>query len=64
MDKSLNGLLRSRKFWLAVFALVQTLVFQFLPQFPQAVWVAIDGVIAVLIGSIAAEDVAEKGANK
>ena len=64
MDSSLNGLLRSRKFWLAVFALITTIVFQYFPQFPQAVWLSIDGVIAVLIGSIAAEDVAEKGANK
>ena len=56
----LKSLLKSRKFWLAVVALGQTLLFQFLPQFPQAVWVAIDAILAVLIGSIALEDAGEK----
>lgn len=56
----MNGLLKSRKFWLAVFALVQTLVFQFLPQFPKEIWQAIDGIVAVLIASIAIEDAGSK----
>lgn len=56
------SLLRSRKFWLAMLALAQTIVFQFFPQFPQAVWQSIDGVLVVLIASIAAEDAAEKSA--
>ena len=54
------SLLHSRKFWLAVFALSQTVLFQFVPDFPPAVWQAIDGVIVVLIGSIALEDAGEK----
>jgi len=56
----LKGLFRSRKFWLAVFGVVQTVVFQFFPEFSKDVWVAIDVLIGVLIGSIAAEDAAAK----
>jgi len=56
----LQALLHSRKFWLAVVALVQTILFQFVPQFPQEVWLSINGVLAVLIAAIAVEDAAEK----
>jgi hypothetical protein len=58
----MKGLLVSRKFWLAVFALVSTIVFQFLPQFPKEVWQAIDALIGVLIASIAIEDAGAKSA--
>ena len=57
----IKSLVRSRKFWLAVFGTVQTIVFQFYPEFPKDVWVAIDGLIMVLIGAIAIEDAAAKG---
>ena len=56
------SLLKSRKFWLAMLALAQTVLFQYFPQFPQAVWQAIDGVLAVLIAAIAVEDAAAKSA--
>lgn len=56
----LHGLLKSRKFWLAVVALVQTILFQFVPDFPKEVWISINGVIGVLILAIAGEDIAEK----
>lgn len=52
----LSKLFQSRKFWLAVVALVQTVLFQFVPSFPAQVWQAIDGVLVVLIASIAYED--------
>lgn len=58
----MQSLLRSRKFWLAVFAVVQTVLFQFVPTFPPAVWQAIDGLVAVLIAAIATEDAAAKRA--
>lgn len=61
IDK-MKSLLYSRKFWLAVFGIVQTLVFHFLPNFPAEVWAAIDALVIVLIGSIALEDAAEKRA--
>jgi hypothetical protein len=47
------------KFWLAVVALAQTILFQFVPDFPPAVWQAIDAVLVILIGSLAAERVAK-----
>jgi hypothetical protein len=59
MDRTLNGLLKSRKFLLAVFGIVQTLVFHFTEVDP-VVWQAIDGLVIALIATIAAEDVAEK----
>lgn len=55
----MNGLLRSRKFWLAVFGIVQAVVFHYL-SVPEDVWQSIAALVAVLIASIAAEDVAAK----
>jgi hypothetical protein len=54
-----QALLHSRKFLLAVFGVVQTLVSHYL-QIPADVWQAIDGLILVLIGAIAIEDSSEK----
>ena len=51
-----TSLLHSRKFWLAVLALAQTILFQFVPDFPKEVWLSINGVLAVLIATIAWED--------
>ena len=56
----MSSLLHSRKFWLAVVALAQTVLFAFVPDFPQEVWEAINTVLLVLIAAIAAEDAAEK----
>ena len=61
---TLKLLLRSRKFWLAVFGVAQTVVFQFYPEFPKEVWQAIDVLVVTLIGAIAAEDIAAKLATK
>ena len=54
------ALIRSRKFWLAVFAVVQTIVFTLNPAFPDELWQSIDAIVMVLIGAITAEDVAQK----
>ncbi len=51
-------LLRSRKFWLAVVGLGQSILFAFWPGFPSQVWQSIDALLAVLIASIAVEDAA------
>lgn len=56
----LASLLHSRKFWLAVFGVIQTILFQFVPGFPPQVWQSIDVLVGVLIASIAAEDAAQK----
>lgn len=60
MLEAVKSLFRSRKFLLAMLALGQTILFQFVPSFPPAVWQAIDAVLGVLIAAIAAEDAAEK----
>jgi len=56
------ALLHSRKFWLAIFGVIQTVVFNIFPEFPEAMWIAIDGLVVVLIGTIAWEDSSEKRA--
>ena len=55
----MNGLLHSRKFYLAAFGIIQALVLHYL-NVPSDVWQAIAALVAILIGSIAAEDAAEK----
>lgn len=55
----MNGLLRSRKFWLAVFAVAQIILFQFV-DVPDELWQAIAAIVAVLIGAIAVEDAGAK----
>jgi type III secretory pathway component EscV len=58
----MKSLLYSRKFWLAVVAAAQTILFQFVPDFPKDVWISIDAILGILIAAIAAEDAAEKSA--
>ena len=58
----MKSLLYSRKFWLAVVGLAQTVLFQFVPDFPREVWLSINGLLAVLIAAIAYEDGSEKRA--
>ena len=52
-------ILKSRKFWLAVFGVVQTVVLHYV-NVPQDIWVAIDALVVVLIYSIAVEDAGAK----
>jgi len=56
----LESLKHSRKFWLAAFAVVQTVLFQLIPNFPPDVWQAVNTLVAILIAAIAAEDAATK----
>ena len=56
----MSSLMNSRKFWLAVFAMVQTIVFSLIPNFPAEIWASIDAVVLMLIWAIAKEDAAEK----
>ena len=62
MPNVLKALLQSRKFWLAVFGIVQTLVFNYIPGFPRDVWIAIDLLVGVVITGITVEDAAAKRA--
>ena len=57
----MNGLIHSRKFWLAVFAVIQTVVLHYV-DVPRDIWVSIDALVVVLISGIAIEDAAEKRA--
>ena len=50
---------KSRKFWLAVFGVIQAVVLNYFAV-PESVWQAIAAMVAVLIGSIALEDAGEK----
>jgi hypothetical protein len=55
----LKSLIRSRKFLLAVFGVIQTVVFHYFGVDPE-VWVSIDALVMVVIYGIATEDAAEK----
>lgn len=61
MPNFVRALLYSRKFWLAVFGIVQALVLEYL-DIPDEVWQSIVVLVGVLIASIAVEDAAEKSA--
>lgn len=56
----LETLIRSRKFWLSLIAVVQTVVFSLLPTFPDEVWQAVNVILLFLVGTIAVEDAAMK----
>lgn len=62
MPVFLQRLFASRKFWIAVFGLVQSVVFSLIPNFPRDVWVSIDALCGVLIGAIAYEDASQNAA--
>ncbi len=55
----LMSLVRSRKFWLAVFGVITAVVSHYL-QIPQDIWIAIEALVLVLISTIALEDAALK----
>ena len=57
------SLLKSRKFWLSIFAVVEVVVFHYL-QVPDAVWQTITVLVMWLIGMIAVEDAAAKLAGR
>ena len=57
------SLLKSRKFWLAVFGLVEGIVFNYL-QVPDEAWQTITVLVMWLIGMIAVEDAAAKLAGR
>ena len=62
MPNPFSNLLKSRKFWLSVIAVVQTIVFSSWPDFPAEVWQSIDVILLWLVGMIAVEDAAAKRA--
>lgn len=57
---ALESLLRSRKVWLAVVGVAQTFLFYYIPNFPQEVWLSVNGLLIVMMSAIAWEDAAQK----
>lgn len=55
----MKSLLYSRKFWLAVFGVVQAIVLHYL-DVPQDIWQTIAALVGVVIAGIAVEDAAAK----
>jgi hypothetical protein len=51
----LKILLVDSRFWAAVLFLVNAILYFFVPTFPVEIWVAIDGVAAVIIGALASK---------
>lgn len=59
MPGFMNALLHSRKFWIAVVALVAVILLHYVPNFPPDVLTALKDLAMVLIGAIAVEDAAK-----
>ncbi|MHB0967797.1 MAG: hypothetical protein ACYC36_15210 [Bellilinea sp.] len=55
----MSGLLKSRKFWLAVFGIVQAVILHYF-SVPEEIWQNIVILVGVLIASIAIEDAGAK----
>lgn len=55
--ETLKVIFNSAKFWTAMFGLGQTILFQFVPDFPPAIWQSIDGLVIVVIGALVVDDV-------
>jgi len=55
--ETLKLVLKSAKFWVAIFGLAQTILFQFVPDFPPAIWQAIDALVIVVVGTLVVDDV-------
>lgn len=54
----MEKLLKSRQFWTAVLALVQTIVLNYL-QVPAEIWQSINAILVIVIAMFTVEDVAE-----
>ena len=57
----MKGLLKSRKFWLALFGCIQAVVLYYL-SVPEVIWQSIVVLVGVLITGIAIEDAGAKSA--
>jgi len=53
------SLIRSAEFWLAIVALLQTLLLNYFGV-PQDIWQAINAILLVMIGALTADRVVEK----
>jgi hypothetical protein len=55
-----SDLLRDSRFWAAVVALLNVVLFYLVPTFPKEIWAAINAVLAVVIGALATKSAAGK----
>jgi hypothetical protein len=53
-----KSLMTSRRFWLAVVAVLTTVVAQYVPNFPPAIWQAVLGLVGLLVVALTVDDVA------
>jgi len=56
----LSDLLHDAKFWTAVVALANAVLFYLEPEFPKEIWAAIDALLAIVIAGLTARSVAVK----
>lgn len=54
----MKALLKNKQFWLAVVALIQTVLLNYLGV-PNELWMSIDAILLVVIGIFTADDVAK-----
>ena len=59
---TLKLILTNSKFWTALFLLIQTILNYFVPDFPPAIWAAIDALFAVVISVLLVGNVREQRA--
>jgi len=57
---TINVLLHDSRFWAAVWLVIQTVLFYFLPTFPQEIWAAINGLFAVVLAVLSAASTGPK----
>jgi len=55
-----SDLLQDSRFWAAVVALLNVVLFYFVPAFPKEIWAAINAVLAIVIGYLATKGAAAK----
>ena len=57
--EALNILIRDARFWVAVLLLVRTTLFYLVPTFPEAIWGALDALVAVILAVLAGNNVVQ-----
>ena len=57
---ALKILLTDSRFWAAVLALLNAIIFFFWPTFPMTIWIAIDALTAVVLAVLATKGTATK----
>jgi hypothetical protein len=56
----LKKLLTNSKFWMALFTVGQNILFHFVTDFPENIWVSISGLVVIVLGVLTYQDVRAK----